>query len=103
MRDKKRYMLVRNAEWEEITEAVRNEFGRVYAGLAGIKKIEENKNYTILRVQRDFDWLVRAAIALYDFGKPVWVERCSGSLRRLRSKGGLAADRKGGVEHGNAR
>lgn len=89
MREKKRYLLVRNAGWEEILGAMRTEFGRVYAGLSRIKKMEEGENYVIVGVQRDFDWMVRAAIALHDFGKPVWVERSSGSIRRLKMKGNI--------------
>ena len=86
LREKRRYLLVRGAKWNEITRAVRDEFGRVYAALARLAKIEEGKEYTIVRVRRDFDWLARAAIAIHDFGKVVWVERESGTLKRLRIK-----------------
>ena len=89
MREKRRYMLIRNVRWGEIIEAMRREFGNVYAGISGMKKIEEGKHHTILRVQRDFDWMVRAATALHDFKKPVWVERTSGSIKRLKMKGNV--------------
>lgn len=89
MREKRRYMLIRNAGWSEIVGAMRAEFGRVYAGISGMRKIEEGRDYLILRVQRDFDWMVRAAIALHDFGKAVWVERTSGSIKRLKMKGNI--------------
>ena len=86
LREKRRYLLVRGANWSEITRAVRDEFGRVYAALARLAKIEEGKEYTIVRVRRDFDWLVRAAIALHNFGKVAWIERESGTIKRLKMK-----------------
>ncbi len=86
LREKRRYLLVRNASWKDILHAVKKNFGDVYAAVARIQRIEEGEGYTIIRVQRDFDWMVRAAIALYDFNRPVWVERESGTLKRLRRK-----------------
>lgn len=86
MREKRRYLLIRNASWREIIEAMRIEFGKVYTAVSRITKIEDGDRYTIVRVQRDFDWMVRAAIAIHDFGKPVWVERSSGTIKRLREK-----------------
>jgi len=86
LREKRRYLLVRNATWKEIMAALKREFGNVYAALARMAKIEEEDDYVIIRVRRDFDWMVRAAIALYDFGKPVWVERESGTIKRLKKK-----------------
>ncbi len=88
LREKRRYLLVRGAKWSEITRVVREEFGRVYAALARLAKIEEGEEYTIVRVRRDFDWLVRAAIALHDFDKVVWIEKESGTIKRLRTKMG---------------
>lgn len=86
LREKKRYLLIRNARWKEVVEAVKDAFGRLYLGVSRIRKIEDGKNYVIVRVQRDFDWMLRAAIALHNFGKVVWVERSSGSLKRLRMR-----------------
>jgi RNase P/RNase MRP subunit POP5 len=84
LREKRRYLLVRNASWREIMGAMKRNFGDVYTALSRITKIEEGEDYTIVRVRRDFDRIVRAAIALADFGKLVWVERVSGTLKGLR-------------------
>ncbi len=86
LREKRRYLLVRNATWNEIMAAVKREFGNVYAALARMAKIEEEDDYVIIRVRRDFDWMVRATIGIHDFGKPVWVERESGTIKRLKKK-----------------
>ncbi|MDN5358190.1 MAG: hypothetical protein PWP76_33 [Candidatus Diapherotrites archaeon] len=86
LREKRRYLLIRNAKWKEVVTAMKKEFGDVYTAVSGLQKIEEGEDYTVARVSRDFDWMVRAAIASYSFEKPVWVERESGTLKRLRSK-----------------
>ena len=89
-----------------MVRAVQSVFGKFYSGLAHIYCVEsdlidlpvENDvlsnggqtrrvKYCIVRVRRDFDWLVRAALALYDFSVPVFVPAESGTLRALREKG----------------
>ncbi len=85
LRDKRRYLLVRNADWRTIESAVRRRLGTIYRSLSGLKKIEEGQNYTIIRVDRGFEQQVRAVLAL-ECGEqdPIFVERVSGTVKTIR-------------------
>jgi RNase P/RNase MRP subunit POP5 len=85
LRDKRRYLLIRGASWREVEKAVRQELGRVYRSLSGLKKIEETPEYLIIRVDRGFEWYVRGAIALHcGRDRPVFAERVSGTIKTIR-------------------
>ncbi len=92
LREKRRYLLVVGAECRDVFRAVQSVFGWFYAGLAHLYCVESGtagvtgELYCIVRVRRDFDWLVRAALALHRFSNSVYVPAESGTLRALREK-----------------
>ncbi|GEM_PF-6001089 len=106
LREKRRYLLVVGTDCRGVVRAVQSVFGKFYSGLAHIYCVESGLadlpvggdipsdgeqakqiKYCIVRVRRDLDWLVRAALALYEFPVPVFVPAESGTLRALREKG----------------
>jgi len=84
LRDKRRYLLVRGATWREVEQIVRKTIGTAYRSLSGLKKVEETKDYLIIRVDRGFEWHIRAALALHcGNSQPIFVEKISGTIKTL--------------------
>ncbi len=86
LRQRWRYLAVTGLSFQELRKAVRDAFGRFYASIIGLKLIEESEKIIIVRVVREFEDYVRAALVLYRSDAPVYVLRASGTIKTLKKK-----------------